>query len=166
MKRGIYFMAEGATEVQFIESSLRSYFYQKGIYDIRAFDFGGAISYTRYQKDVNTFLKREKDIIVTTMIDFFRLPGDFPGFEAAKRLNGAERQIEHIEIQISRKINDRRFVPYIQLHEFEGLLFSDMKGFNQIPGCDVKVSIRRTTSMSGSIYFIGYFHLSGSISRN
>ncbi len=139
MKRGIYFIAEGATEVQFIESSLRYHFIAKGIYDIRAFDMGGSNSYGKYHTDVTTFLKRETDVIVTTMIDFFRLPKDFPGYEAAKKMNGNEKQIASIETEINQRINNQRFVPYIQLHEFEGLLFADMKGFNQIPGCDSKV---------------------------
>ena len=138
MKRGIYFIAEGATEVQFIENSLRLYFAEKNIYDIRAFNMGGSNSYSRYHNDVSTFLKRENDIIVTSLIDFFRLQTDFPGYDAAKKLNGGARQIEFIESKISEKINHPRFVPYIQLHEFEGLLFTDMKGFNQIPGCDAK----------------------------
>jgi hypothetical protein len=138
MKRGIYFIAEGSTEVQFIESTLRYYFAEKNIGDIRAFDMGGSNSYHRYFKDATTLLKRESDIIVTSLIDFFRLPNDFPGYDAAKKLNGNLQRIEHIENEIKTKINDRRFVPYIQLHEFEGLLFTDMKGFNQIPGCDAK----------------------------
>lgn len=139
MKRGIYFIAEGATEVQFIESSLRHHFIAKGIYDIRAFDMGGSNSYGKYYTDVTTFLKKENDIIVTSRIDFFRLPTDFPGYYEAKKLNGNDRQIAAIETEINQRINHQRFVPYIQLHEFEGLLFTDMKGFNQIPGCDAKV---------------------------
>lgn len=134
--RGIYFIAEGATEVQFIESSLRYYFIARGIYDIRAFDMGGSNSFGSYYKDVTTFLKQENDIIVTSMIDFFRLPSDFPGYEEAKKLNGNEKQIAAIEVELNHTINHHRFVPYIQLHEFEGLLFTDMKGFNQVPGCN------------------------------
>lgn len=140
MKRGIYFIAEGATEVQFIESSLRHYFIAKDIYDIRAFNMGGSNSYNRYYNDVTTFLKRENDIIVTTMIDFFRLPDDFPGYKHAKeKINGNQLQIEYIESEVSQRINHRRFVPYLQLHEFEGLLFTDMKGFNQVPDCNAEV---------------------------
>ncbi|MBX9891544.1 MAG: DUF4276 family protein [Chitinophagaceae bacterium] len=138
MKRGIYFIAEGATEVQFIESSLRHYFISKGIYDIRAFDMGGSNSYSKYYRDVTTFLKREEDIIVTSMIDFFRLPTDFPGYNEAKKLKGAVNQITAIEKEVSNQIKHKRFVPYIQLHEFEGLLFTDMRGFSQIPSCDAK----------------------------
>lgn len=138
MKRGIYFVAEGSTEVQFIENSLKHYFAEKGIYDIRAFDMGGSNSYVRYYNDVTTFLKKENDIIVTTLIDFFRLPTDFPGYAASKKLNGSLQQIEFIESEVNTKIGDRRFVPYIQLHEFEGLLFTDIKGFSDIPGCTAK----------------------------
>lgn len=138
MKRGIYFIAEGSTEVQFIENSLRYHFAERNIGDIRAFNMGGSNSYMRYRKDVTTFLKRENDIIVTSLIDFFRLPSDFPGYESAKKLNGTQSQIEYIELKMSESINHNRFIPYIQLHEFEGLLFTDMKGFNQIPGCDAR----------------------------
>jgi hypothetical protein len=134
MKRGIYFIAEGATEVQFIESGLRYYFASKGIGDIRAFDMGGSNSYQRYQLDVSTFLKRESDIIVTSMIDFFRLPNDFPGFAEASQLQNRINRIELLERKIAESINHPRFVPYIQLHEFEGLLFSDIRGFDSLPG--------------------------------
>ncbi len=140
MKRGIYFIAEGATEVQFIEESLRYYFIAKGIYDIRAINMEGSNSYNRYSNDVTTFLERENDIIVTTMIDFFSLPNDFPGYKHAKeKLNGNQLQIEYIQSEIGKRINHRRFVPYLQLHEFEGLLFTDMKGFNQVPDCNAEV---------------------------
>jgi hypothetical protein len=131
-------MAEGSTEVEFIENSLRHYFIEKKIYDIRAFDMGGSSSYRRYQKDVTTLLKKETDIIVTSLIDFFRLPSDFPGYAAAKKLKGSQQQVEFIENEINARIDDERFVPYIQLHEFEGLLFTDMKGFNAIPDCSAK----------------------------
>ncbi len=104
MKRGIYFIAEGATEVQFIESSLRYHFIAKGIYDIRAFDMGGSNSYGKYYTDVTTFLKKENDIIVTSMIDFFRLPTDFPGYYEAKKLNGNDRQIAAIETEINQRL--------------------------------------------------------------
>jgi hypothetical protein len=135
VKRGIYFVAEGATEVQFIENSLRHYFFDRGIYDIRGFDMGGSNSYDRYRHDVATFLTRENDIVVTTFVDYFRLPNNFPGYEEAQRLNGPLRRINYIEARIEEHINNPRFVPYIQLHEFEGLLFSDIKGFADIPGC-------------------------------
>ena len=138
MTRGIYFIAEGATEVAFIESCVRDYFIKKNIFDIRGFDMGGSNSYDRYHRDVTNFLNREHDIIVTTLIDFFRLPNNFPGYHEGKRLVGGQRQVEFIEGKVDEHINNARFVPYIQLHEFEGLLFTDLKGFGDIPGCDAK----------------------------
>ena len=137
MKRGIYFIAEGATEVQFIESLLRPYFATKNIW-IKAFDMRGSPSYGRYYNDVTTFLRKEKDIVVTTMIDFFRLPNDFPGYSDAQNITDKQQRVEFIEDRIGERISHQRFVPYIQLHEFEGLLFTGMMGFNQMPNCGEK----------------------------
>ncbi|QKJ31564.1 DUF4276 family protein [Mucilaginibacter mali] len=139
MIRAIYFIAEGATEVEFIENCLRRYFADRGIYDIRGFDMGGSNSYDRYKYDVITFLNKEHDIIVTSLIDYYRLPNNFPGYSESHRLNGNEQKVAFIEEQISENINNSRFVPYIQLHEFEALLFTDIKGFSDIPGCDKKI---------------------------
>lgn len=38
-------------------------------------------------------------------------------------------QVESLEQALTDVINDRRFIPYIQLHEFEALLFSTNNGF-------------------------------------
>lgn len=38
-------------------------------------------------------------------------------------------QIQSLEAAINEAIDDRRFFSYIQLHEFEALLFSSNKGF-------------------------------------
>lgn len=39
------------------------------------------------------------------------------------------KKVEAMERSIASDINDRRFIPYIQLHEFEALLFSAPDGF-------------------------------------
>jgi hypothetical protein len=44
-----------------------------------------------------------------------------------------QKKVDFLEKAIAKIIINRRFVPYIQLHEFEGLLFSDAKGFLTIP---------------------------------
>ena len=40
-----------------------------------------------------------------------------------------KEQVEEMEKCIKDDIKDHRFIPYIQLHEFEALLFSSNKGF-------------------------------------
>ncbi|MBK8383763.1 MAG: DUF4276 family protein [Ignavibacteria bacterium] len=42
-------------------------------------------------------------------------------------------RVEFLEKSCSEDINELRYIPYIQLHEFEGLLFTKMDGFELIP---------------------------------
>ncbi len=64
--------------------------------------------------------------IVTTMFDLYALPTDFIGYGDAMRQNGPHAQVSFIEDSFHSEINQRNFIPYIQLHEFEALLFSDI----------------------------------------
>ena len=50
---------------------------------------------------------------------------DFPGKEKANRQTDPYEKVRIIEEAFSEDIGDHRFVPYIQLHEFEALIFSD-----------------------------------------
>jgi hypothetical protein len=66
------------------------------------------------------------------MLDLCGLGEGFPGFLVPPNLSNIDK-VTHIERAIKSDIRDlypdlradRRFVPYIQLHEYEGLLFSD-----------------------------------------
>ena len=59
------------------------------------------------------------------MFDYYALPSDFPGFSEAQKSPNKYDQIQILETAFADDINDRRFIPYIQLHEFEALIFSD-----------------------------------------
>jgi hypothetical protein len=67
------------------------------------------------------------------MLDFYRLGTDFPGVSSPEKGIGKVRRIEsQLKEQIAGKIPNLRadrFIPYIQLHEFEALLFSDPDKF-------------------------------------
>ncbi|MBU1194572.1 MAG: DUF4276 family protein [Proteobacteria bacterium] len=93
---------------------------------------GGMISYHKAQKDIQLWMKEDKgdDARFTTMFDFYKLPGDFPGFNKAKQQPDPYRKIEVIEDKLSADIASPRFIPYLQLHEYEALLFSDIEKFH------------------------------------
>lgn len=67
------------------------------------------------------------------MVDYFGIPTDWPGIEAAKRSHGAKAKAECIQnaigqavaSQLPDRFDRRRFVPFVLMHEFEALLFSD-----------------------------------------
>lgn len=69
----------------------------------------------------------------TTMFDYYGLPDDFPGLHSddcppPPRLND---RIEHLERSLAQEIGDtHRFIPYLQVHEFEALLFASVGTIN------------------------------------
>jgi len=90
------------------------------------------ISYLKAKKDIKLWMKEDKggDVRFTTMFDFYRLPDDFPGFEDAKQKRDPYKKIEVIEEKFTDDIASHRFFPYLQLHEYEALLFSDLDKFH------------------------------------
>lgn len=145
MSRGVYIICEGQTEEEFVNRILRPYLYRHKIYDVRAILIatskghkGGDIKYDRLRFNIERFLAKEDDIIVTTFIDFFRLKSDFPEFEAAKQIKDKLKRVDFLKRAIANSIEHPRFIPYIQLHEFEGLLFASKAGFEFLP--DLKTS--------------------------
>jgi len=92
---------------------------------------GGDCRYERAKRDVLALLRQESDTIVTTMFDFYALPGSWPGRVEAKaapfskKANLVETAVaEDISTELGTSFDKRRFHPYIQMHEFEALLFA------------------------------------------
>lgn len=138
MKR-LFIIVEGQTEEEFVKTTLLDYFITKNIYDVRPIKIqtskghkGGFVNYIHLKNDINTLLKSQTDIFVTTLVDFFKIPTNVPNYLEAMKLNSSQFKVEQLEKAINDDISDERFMAYIQLHEFEALLFSSNKGFNSI----------------------------------
>ena len=59
---------------------------------------------------------------------------DFPGWEHSLKLNDKSHRLAFLEKSMQEDIRpdlQRRFMPYIQLHEFEGLLFCEAAVFDR-----------------------------------
>ena len=137
MKR-LHITAEGQTEESFVNKTLKQHLSQYGVYaDVRCVLTGrkkgrtfrgGMTTYEKAKKDIVRWLREEagnNDVAFTTMFDFYALPEDFPGFGEARGLQDPYKKVEKIEEAFAADIADSRFIPYIQLHEFETLLFVD-----------------------------------------
>lgn len=135
MKR-LHITAEGQTEESFVNDTLKPHLASHGVYaDVRRVLTGkkhgkqyrgGMTNYAKAKNDIVRWLKEEQgndDVVFTTMFDLYALPEDFPGFAEAKQLNDPYQKVAAIEDAFARDIADPRFIPYIQLHEFEALLF-------------------------------------------
>lgn len=60
---------------------------------------------------------------VTTMFDYYGQLNDFPGRKDVRGKNCYDK-VKKVEEAFGNDIDNSNFIPYLQLHEFEGLLFS------------------------------------------
>ncbi|MBF1593842.1 DUF4276 family protein [Prevotella melaninogenica] len=141
MKR-LVIIAEGETEESFVNNILCPFFCSKGIYNsIQCFktkhSHGGMSKYSYIKKDILNIIY-EKDVVVSMMIDFYRLPSDFPGFNDLKVTQTHQEQANLLETRIKKDLENSQnqlfdnFIPYIQLHEFEALVFASISGIDSL----------------------------------
>jgi len=93
---------------------------------------GGIHSYDQVKKDVLKSLREDATCIITTMLDLYALPTGFPEYEKANTLSNPYERIELLEKSFAADISHVRFIPYIQLHEFEALFFTNIKISDEI----------------------------------
>ena len=64
--------------------------------------------------------------MVTTLFDVYGLPSDFPGTTQWTHAADPVPQVAELEDSLSMAVAQTNFTPYLQLHEFEALLFSNL----------------------------------------
>lgn len=87
---------------------------------------GGMPSYQKLRNDIIGWLSEDKQAYLTTFFDFYGLTNDFPGYKQALSKTTIEQKFTCLEESLSKDINNNRLIPYIQIHEFEALLYSDI----------------------------------------
>jgi hypothetical protein len=133
-------IVEGQTEVFFVTNVLAPFLSLRGVHLTPILlgapgHKGGNACYARVKKDILLHLKQDRASCCTTMFDFYGLGSGFPGTPPPNLPN--LEKVTQIEQAVGADIvrtdpdlrADVRFVPYLQLHEFEGLLFSDTQAF-------------------------------------
>ena len=89
---------------------------------------GGMTTYQKARKDICRWIRQEegsREVYVTTMFDLYALPEDFPGFAVAMAKATPQLRVQALEEALRKDIDFHRFMPYIQLHEFEALVLAD-----------------------------------------
>jgi len=136
---------EGETEEAFVNEVLASHLYGCGYTKVSARLVGnarqrdrrgGIRAWSAVRKDILHHLKEDAGCLSTTMVDFYALPqaGDrsWPGRAEAAQLAFPAKAVAvesallaDICSEMGGDFEQSRFVPYVMMHEFEGLLFSD-----------------------------------------
>jgi hypothetical protein len=127
-------LVEGLTEKTFVRDVLNPHFHEKGLHlePVEVMTsrhrsgkkrVGGLSRYPSFRRDLRRLLGDSGVVVVTTMVDYYGLPSDFPG-QGADEANSAIEQVLHLEGSLAAEINDPRFLPYLSLHEFEALVLA------------------------------------------
>lgn len=135
----LHILCEGQTEERFVKEVLAPYLQQFNIFpkpillltSKKKNARGGMISYAQAKRDLSILFKRHTDNasehhVFTTMFDFYALPDDFPGTTDYMGWQDVRSHLASLERKFATDIAHEAFIPYIQLHEFEALLFVDI----------------------------------------
>lgn len=135
----LHILCEGQTEERFVKEVLSPYLQQFNIYpkpillltSKKKNARGGMLSYAQAKRDLTILQRQFRDNnsehhMFTTMFDYYALPDDFPGVEESIEIQDVRSRISFLEDKFAEDMGRGAFIPYIQLHEFEALLFVDI----------------------------------------
>lgn len=142
----VHVLCEGQTEQGFVDDVLKPYLMLKGITSVKSILVtinkkknvrGGLVSYQHALDDLSIMIKSNIDgeyerHIFTTMFDLYALPNDFPGYEKSHSIVDRYSKVESLERAFYNAVSSNRFVPYIQLHEYEALVFCGLDYLSQM----------------------------------
>ena len=160
----LHVVAEGRTEQKFVQEILAPHLGHFGVFaDARCVETsrdqgasriyrGGLVNYAKAKRDINLWIKEDgkSECVFTTMFDFYALPDNFPDFQQAKSQSDPYARVKILESAFKRDIVSEngqiRFIPYIQLHEFEALIFANLDDLPyEYPNCETKIKELRQT---------------------
>lgn len=136
MKR-LNIICEGQTEERFVNDVLAPHLQNYQVYATarcwaKRGQKGGGKSYDLVQNDIDKWIAQEghnENVFFTLLIDFYGFPkqGNTIYDEDVINTPGTNRKIELLKEKMHSRVNNfHRFIPYIQVHEFEALLFSNL----------------------------------------
>ncbi|MCU0914722.1 MAG: DUF4276 family protein [Planctomycetes bacterium] len=153
MSTRLHFVVEGQTEETFVNRVIIPHLASCSVWgDVRCvmtsrkrsvIHRGGLVSYARARKDILLWMKEDqhREVAFTTMFDLYALPCDFPGYRNAGEADSPYTRVAEIEGAMTRDMDHPRFVPYVQLHEFETLLLVSPRKLDcRFHDCDRAIS--------------------------
>ncbi len=129
----VHVLCEGQTEETFTRRVLAPDLAPRGVYLYPQLfgGRGGDIRWPRIRKDILAILRSDRGARCTTFIDYYGRGRGFPGEEETRRANTTVARKQALEAAMMADIAQelgaheaqRRFLPYVQMYEFEALLF-------------------------------------------
>ena len=131
-------LVEGPTESRFVKQILAPYMAEKGIYLTpvvldKPGESGGDVKFARAKNDIERHLKQRPNTFVTLLVDYYGIRNDWPGYAESKQQTLHTQKSEVMNQKTAKEVErlfselspNRRFIPYVSMHETEALYFSD-----------------------------------------
>lgn len=128
-------LVEGPSEEIFVKQTLAPHLAQHGVYlqppvvlwtkrmpsggGFR----GGVSNWNQILRSLRPLLL-DGDAWISTMLDFYGLPEDFPGIRDAHSMPAPAEKVAALQARFAAEMKHPRFLPFLALHEFEAWLFS------------------------------------------
>jgi hypothetical protein len=137
-------MGEGQTEERCVNTVLLVPLAEKNVMaharliPTSKYSSGGALRRDRVLLNLRNTLRERDNLFVTTFFDLYGLPSDFPGVAESKGIADPIQRARAIEQALAEAAiaaagcRPEKFIPHIQPHEFESILFSDVDRFAQV----------------------------------
>lgn len=129
----VHVFCEGQTEEVFVRDILRPHFERMNIWmnpiiiRTAAQKKGGVSTYGKIRRQITKKCKEDPTAWVTTLLDFYGLPKDAPGM--ADNSGTSFDRGQQVTMAFQADIDQRNFIAYLIVHEYEGLLFSAPDAF-------------------------------------
>ena len=127
-------LVEGQSEEIFVKQTLAPYLAERGVYVQSPIVLwtkrissgggyrGGVSNWHQIRRSLAP-LTFDSDAWVTTLLDFYGLPDDVPGYQVARGPGNPRDNVAALQEQLIAEINHPRFIPFLALHEFEAWVF-------------------------------------------
>lgn len=128
-------LVEGQSDEAFVKQTLKPWLAERSVFvqgpvvlwtrrlPAGGGDRGGVGSWAQIRKSLAPLLG-DSNAWVTTLLDFYGLPDDLPGFVQQKGQGNAHEQVANVQAALADALgNPPRFVPFLALHELEAWLF-------------------------------------------
>lgn len=130
-------LVEGTTEKIFVSKLLAPHLARWNVYMTpiiisKPGEKGGDVRFGRVKNDIGLHLKQRTGTYLTFFLDYYGLRSDWPGLGEARKRPRARDKAEAVNRATQDAVcrlfperrAERRFIPYVAMHEFEALLFS------------------------------------------
>lgn len=134
-------VVEGPTEREFVKQVLAPHLHARELREVSPIvvsasprrksqdHLGGGGSFGKALRNIRKALN-DRTAYCTTLFDYYGLPADYPGLKSDDCPSPARlsERVEYLEECLAQEIGDtHRFIPYLQVHEFEALLFANVE---------------------------------------